>query len=95
MCKADDLAEMQRGCCVLAAGSTAGIAAGDLRQPARQLSCQRELAVGNPVDERGDGELQTAAGAEVVLLAPGGTSFDEFKDFEARGERFRQLVSEL
>jgi len=32
---------------------------------------------------------------EVVLLAPGATSFDEFKDFEARGERFRQLVSEL
>jgi UDP-N-acetylmuramoylalanine--D-glutamate ligase len=32
---------------------------------------------------------------EVVLLAPGGTSFDEFKDFEARGERFRQLVNEL
>lgn len=32
---------------------------------------------------------------EVVLLAPGGTSFDEFKDFEARGERFHQLVNEL
>ncbi|MBX3049546.1 MAG: UDP-N-acetylmuramoyl-L-alanine--D-glutamate ligase [Anaerolineales bacterium] len=32
---------------------------------------------------------------DVVLLAPGGTSFDEFVDFEARGERFRQLVKEL
>jgi len=29
---------------------------------------------------------------DVVLLSPGGTSFDEFRDFEARGERFRQLV---
>lgn len=38
---------------------------------------------------------QLARPGEVVLLAPGGTSFDEFKDFEARGERFRQLVSEL
>ncbi len=31
----------------------------------------------------------------VVLLAPGGTSFDEFKDFEERGKLFRQWVKEL
>ncbi len=31
----------------------------------------------------------------VVLLSPGGTSFDEFLDFEERGECFRQLVLEL
>jgi UDP-N-acetylmuramoylalanine--D-glutamate ligase len=38
---------------------------------------------------------QLAQPGDAVLLAPGGTSFDEFKDFEARGERFRQLVNEL
>jgi UDP-N-acetylmuramoylalanine--D-glutamate ligase len=32
---------------------------------------------------------------DVVLLAPGGTSFDEFRDFEARGEAFRKWVCEL
>ena len=32
---------------------------------------------------------------DLVLLSPGGTSFDEFVDFEARGEHFRQLVNEL
>lgn len=32
---------------------------------------------------------------DIVLLSPGGTSFDEFVDFEARGERFRALVNEL
>ena len=32
---------------------------------------------------------------DVVLLSPGGTSFDAFADFEARGDRFRQLVEAL
>lgn len=31
----------------------------------------------------------------VVLLSPGGTSFDEFRDFEHRGEAFRKWVMEL
>jgi UDP-N-acetylmuramoylalanine--D-glutamate ligase len=38
---------------------------------------------------------QRAAEGDVVLLAPGGTSFDEFPDFAARGERFRELVRAL
>jgi len=32
---------------------------------------------------------------EVVLLSPGGTSFDQFNDFEERGEAFRKWVLEL
>jgi UDP-N-acetylmuramoylalanine--D-glutamate ligase len=32
---------------------------------------------------------------DVVLLSPGGTSFDEFRDFEARGEAFCQWVRAL
>jgi UDP-N-acetylmuramoylalanine--D-glutamate ligase len=32
---------------------------------------------------------------DVVLLSPGGTSFDEFHDFEDRGEAFKKWVWEL
>jgi UDP-N-acetylmuramoylalanine--D-glutamate ligase len=32
---------------------------------------------------------------EVVLLSPACASFDEFENFEQRGERFRQIVAEL
>ena len=38
---------------------------------------------------------EVAKPGDVVLLSPGGTSFDEFKDFEERGERFRAWVQEL
>jgi len=32
---------------------------------------------------------------DVVLLSPGGTSFDAFRDFAARGDRFKELVRGL
>lgn len=41
---------------------------------------------------KADREAETG---DVVLLSPGGTSFDEFKDFEERGEYFREWVQAL
>jgi UDP-N-acetylmuramoylalanine--D-glutamate ligase len=38
---------------------------------------------------------QVAESGAVVLLSPGGTSFDEFTDFAERGERFKTWVQEL
>ncbi|MCB0199027.1 MAG: UDP-N-acetylmuramoyl-L-alanine--D-glutamate ligase, partial [Anaerolineae bacterium] len=37
----------------------------------------------------------TAQPGDVVLLSPGGTSYDSYRDFEARGEHFRSLVANL
>lgn len=38
---------------------------------------------------------EVSSAGDVVLLSPGGTSFDEFKDFEERGAAFRKWVLEL
>ena len=43
----------------------------------------------------GDRAARAAEPGAVVLLSPGGTSYDAYRDFEARGEHFRRLVVEI
>ena len=38
---------------------------------------------------------EVATAGDIVLFSPGGTSYDEFKDFADRGEAFRKWVEEL
>ncbi len=38
---------------------------------------------------------RAATGGEVVLLSPACASFDQYDDYEARGEHFRDLVTRL
>jgi len=49
----------------------------------------------NTLEEAVAVAARVARAGDVVLLAPGCTSFDAFRDFAARGERFRELVKRL
>ena len=58
-------------------------------------------ALASPFERSGDLEtaVRAAAGAarpgEVVLFSPACASYDQFENFEARGDEFRRLVAEL
>ena len=49
-------------------------------------------AVVNRLDEAVNVAASIAGPGSVVLLSPGGTSYDAYKNFEQRGEHFRRLV---
>lgn len=47
------------------------------------------------LDDAVKASSECAEPGDVVLLSPGGTSYDAFHDFEERGERFAKLVRQL
>ena len=47
------------------------------------------------LEEAVEEAARLARPGEVVLLSPGGTSFDAFRDFTERGDRFKELVQGL
>lgn len=49
----------------------------------------------NGLEQAVQAAASVATQGDCVLLSPGGTSFDEFKDFEERGEKFQKWVNEL
>ena len=62
---------------------------------ARRLDARVPLARVDTLAEAVSIAHGKAAGGDVVLLSPGGTSFDGYTDFVERGEHFRLLVREL
>jgi UDP-N-acetylmuramoylalanine--D-glutamate ligase len=47
------------------------------------------------LEEAVQSAARLARSGDIVLFSPGGTSFDQFRDFEERGEAFRQWVAHL
>jgi len=76
-----------------------GEAAEKIQAALRQVEQQNDRTYSLDICQGLDQAIDTAASlvrpGDVVLLAPGGTSFDEFSDYEARGSRFKQLVNQL
>jgi UDP-N-acetylmuramoylalanine--D-glutamate ligase len=62
------------------------------RSGERQLERVHQVAT---LDEAVTTAARVARSGEVVLLSPGGTSFDAFKDFAERGDKFQELVRQL
>jgi len=57
----------------------------------RPYSIQRSAGLQEAIHKA----AEVAESGDIVLLSPGGTSFDQFSDFAERGEWFRKWVQEL
>jgi len=60
-----------------------------------QLRLCEGMAEAVPLAAALAGALAAAGGCRAVLLSPACASFDQYRDFEARGEHFRELVHTL
>jgi len=63
----------------------------NLQSPISNLKMHEAGTLGNAVKVA----AQVVRPGDVVLLAPGGTSFDAFKDFVERGDKFAEVVNAL
>jgi UDP-N-acetylmuramoylalanine--D-glutamate ligase len=92
----DDLAELvhQRVDHVILFGEAASLiqkAIGPVELGRRPYS----LEICENLQEAVQAAAQVSQPGDIVLLSPGGTSYDQFKDFEERGECFRRWVNQL
>ena len=64
-------------------------------QAANGSSATYSVSISSTLQEAINAAQAAARPGDIVLLSPGCTSFDAFKDFEERGEKFRQWVNRL
>jgi UDP-N-acetylmuramoylalanine--D-glutamate ligase len=64
-------------------------------QAEHQVVCLETVVAAGTLENAVQVAAHQAQPGDVILLSPGGTSFDAFHDFAARGERFRELVMAL
>jgi len=92
----DDLAQLihQRVRAVVLFGEAAGLIEKALGAVKKGETLQ-VISRCNTLEEAVQAATKLAQPGDTVLLSPGCTSFDAFKDFEERGEYFRKLVNAL
>jgi UDP-N-acetylmuramoylalanine--D-glutamate ligase len=66
-----------------------------LRSKLGSMASRIEIRRVSQLSEAVDTASRLAKAGDIVLLAPGGTSFDSFSDFAERGRAFRQLVLKM
>ncbi|MDW7990676.1 MAG: UDP-N-acetylmuramoyl-L-alanine--D-glutamate ligase [Anaerolineae bacterium] len=77
-------------------GEAGEMIAGKVEEAARAVSGQLEgIQRVRTLEEAVEAAARVARPGDVVLLSPGGTSFDAFRDFAERGDRFKELVWSL
>lgn len=76
-------------------GEAAGKVQVALQKIEQQNGRHYSLDICSGLDQAVETAAKLVRPGDVVLLAPGGTSFDEFSDYEARGRRFKELVLSL
>ena len=94
----DDAARMMLERCkaVVLFGEMGPMVAEKLRDEKRRSDCASfRFSLLNSLEEAVAEAHRLARPGDVVLLSPGGTSYDAFKDFAERGDRFHELVDAL
>jgi UDP-N-acetylmuramoylalanine--D-glutamate ligase len=91
----DNLAEVvhQKVDHVILFGEAADIIEQALNEPVK--THPYSLARCENLEEAVQAAAEVVEPGDVVLLSPGGTSYDAFRDFAERGERYRIWVNEL
>lgn len=79
-------------------GEAAGLIATQIekaRRRARNIGTELDVIQCEQLDQAVETAARIAHRGDVVLLSPGGTSFDAYRDFEERGKHFSTLVNAL
>ena len=103
---AEAVALMRRRCKhIVLFGEMAGLVGAEIERQRRATDdgrrtsedgalAESSVTVCKTLDEAVEVAASRAASGDVVLLSPGGTSYDAFRDFAERGDRFVWLVGE-
>jgi UDP-N-acetylmuramoylalanine--D-glutamate ligase len=84
--------------CLVLFGEASGLIAAQVQAAQRRAGNQEtglDVVQCEDLDQAVHVADRTAQEGDVVLLSPGGTSFDAYRDFEERGRHFRDLVHAL